>query len=360
MKKSLILCFALLLFITTGCASSDKANGSKTVTVNGFNGEISVTVTLKDGSISAVDVKGENESEEYGQKAIAELPTKIVEAKSANVDAITGATFTSEAIKTAVKGAIYELDPSNKEGDVDAWATINGYVKSADYNIVAGVDAISGASTKVDPAQQLTQEETRELALDYLRGWPLKTDENGNTIYSYREMYQIATSYNNVPALSSVEFVLDPVTMKLYASCEKGTEKCVQIQHNPNVVMYWYHQIPEAEYVPYKNDYFNSYGVQIKGQAYLMDASTDEAKHAAALYLETLYGAEAWAAKGDAQAVIIDKLLEVNDWICVDPDEYVVNSLYFSYNVENSPRPEWYDPNSPYFGKSVRQTYTVK
>lgn len=61
-----------------------------------------------------------------------------------------------------------------------------------------------------------------------------------------------ATSYNNEPGLSSVEFVLDPQTMKLYASSEKGTEKCVHIAKNPKVVLYWYKQIPEEEYIAYK------------------------------------------------------------------------------------------------------------
>ena len=56
---------------------------------------------------------------------------------------------------------------------------------------------------------------------------------------------------------------------------------------------------------------------------------------------------------------IITKLLEVNDWIEIDPTEYVVNSLQWSYNKEGSTRPEWYDPESPYFGKSVRQVYYV-
>ena len=54
-----------------------------------------------------------------------------------------------------------------------------------------------------------------------------------------------------------------------------------------------------------------------------------------------------------------ERLLEVNDWIEIDPTEYVVNSLQWSYNKEGSTRPEWYDPESPYFGKSVRQVYYV-
>ena len=130
-----------------------------------------------------------------------------------------------------------------------------------------GPDAISGASQHVDESLQLTQDQIRDLVLDYLRGWPLTTDEDGNVVYSYREMYSIATCYKDQPGLSQVEFMIDPKTMKLLGSCEKGTEKCEHIKYNPNVVMYWYHQIPEEDYVPGVNDYFNSYGVQIKGTA---------------------------------------------------------------------------------------------
>lgn len=102
-------------------------------------------------------------------------------------------------------------------------------------------------------------------------GFPLTKNEDGTTKeWAYREMYQIATVHDNMPGLSSVEFVIDPETMRLYASSEKGTEKVVDISKNENVVMYWYKQIPEDEYVPQVNDYFNSYGVQIKGTARLM------------------------------------------------------------------------------------------
>ena len=250
-----------------------------------------------------------------------------------------------------------ECEPTKTDEELIA----DGWVKNPEQNgyIKIENDTVSGAST-TSTENQLTQDEIRTLALDYLRGWPLKQDENGNTIYSYREMYQIATSYNNEPGLSSVEFVLDPETMKLYASSEKGTEKCVHIASNPNVVLYWYHQIPEEEYEPYKNDYFNSYGVQIKGTAKIMDPSSDDAKKAAELYLETLYGAQSWEAMEDKQDAVIAKLLEVNDWIEIDPTEYIVNSLNWSYNKEDSTRPEWYDPESPYFGKNVRQIYYVK
>ena len=125
--------------------------------------------------------------------------------------------------------------------------------------LAEGVDATTGASQTVNPETQLTQEEIRELALTYLRGFPLTKNEDGTTKeWAYREMYQIATVHGDMPGLSSVEFVLDPETMRLYASSEKGTEKVVDIAGNGNVVMYWYKQIPEDEYVPQVNDYFNS------------------------------------------------------------------------------------------------------
>ena len=221
-----------------------------------------------------------------------------------------------------------------------------------------GPDTITGASQVVDESLQLTQDEMRTLILDYLRGWPLTTDEAGNTVYSYREMYSIATCYKDQPGLSQVEFIIDPNTMKLLASCEKGTEKCEHIKYNPNVVLYWYHQIPEADYVAGANDYFNSYGVQIKGTARALTLEDEGAAEFASAYMATMRGAEAWGATSeeDKQATI-EMLFQYNDWIEIMPSEYVINSLNWRYNTEDSKRPEWYDPESPYFGKSVRQEY---
>lgn len=222
-------------------------------------------------------------------------------------------------------------------------------------------DTITGASTVLDEEGQLSQEEIRGVILDYLRGWPLTTDEAGDPVYSYREMYAIATSYNNHPGLSQVEFILDPDTMKLLASCEKGTEKCEHIKYNPEVVLYWYHQIPEADYVAGANDYFNSYGVQIKGTAKALTLEDDGAAEFASKYMATMRGAEAWDAtpEEDKQQTIA-MLFEVNDWIEVTPSKIIVNSLNWRYNVEDSKRPDWYDPEDVSYGKAVRQEWRAE
>ena len=226
----------------------------------------------------------------------------------------------------------------------------------------AETDATSGASQVTNAETQMAQEDIKVMILDYLRGFPLTTNEDGSTKeWAYREMYQIATVHGDMPGLSSVEFVLDPETMRLYCSSEKGTEKCVDIAGNPNVVMYWYKQIPEEAYVPQVNDYFNSYGVQIKGTAKLMDGTEDTFFRGASLYMRTLYGPARWDAMDEeTKKATIARVGGFNEWIEIIPTEYNVTSLFWSYNKEGSARPQYYDQNSPTFGKDPRQVYYVK
>ena len=73
---------------------------------NGIGGKIVVRVTYADGTISDVEVLEQNETPEFGGAALEELPAKVVEANSTEVDVITGATITSRAFLAAVVDAI--------------------------------------------------------------------------------------------------------------------------------------------------------------------------------------------------------------------------------------------------------------
>ena len=87
-----------------GCSSSETLTG----TAKGFGGTVTVTVTREGDKITDVKVDAPNETAGIGDKAAAELPAKIVEANSTDVDVIAGATITSEAILYAVNNA---MDP---------------------------------------------------------------------------------------------------------------------------------------------------------------------------------------------------------------------------------------------------------
>lgn len=75
-------------------------------TAKGFNGDIIVYLTMDGDKIEKVEIQGDGETPGFGTRAIEQLPEKIVEANSADVEIIAGATVTSEAIIEAVKDAL--------------------------------------------------------------------------------------------------------------------------------------------------------------------------------------------------------------------------------------------------------------
>ncbi len=110
-KLSLVLVLALMLFSIVACSSKEAAapvSESKTLTgtAKGFGGDVTVTVTVTGDDITAVEVEGKDETQGIGTNAIDKLPALIVDADSAEVDVVSGATYTSKAIIEAVTAAL--------------------------------------------------------------------------------------------------------------------------------------------------------------------------------------------------------------------------------------------------------------
>ncbi len=74
----------------------------------GYGGEVTVTVMVNGDDIVSVEAMGEKETQGIGSNAIEQLPEKIAEADSTDVEAVSGATVTSNAIKEAVTKALGE------------------------------------------------------------------------------------------------------------------------------------------------------------------------------------------------------------------------------------------------------------
>ena len=79
-----------------------------TGTAEGYGGEVTVTVKVKGNDIISVEAMGKDETQGVGSMAIDELPDRIAQANSTNVDGVSGATRTSDAIKEAVDNALSE------------------------------------------------------------------------------------------------------------------------------------------------------------------------------------------------------------------------------------------------------------
>ncbi len=77
---------------------------------NGMGGELTVKVTVVDGTIKAVEVVSHKETDGIGTMAIETLPAQIVEKNSTEVDTVSGATITSNAIIEAVNDALSKVN----------------------------------------------------------------------------------------------------------------------------------------------------------------------------------------------------------------------------------------------------------
>ena len=97
---------------TTGSYKDGTYTGSAT----GHGGKISVTVTVKNGNISSIEVTEQQETLKYWEKAKATISALLGLGDDASVDAVdtkTGATLSSEAIRQAVKNALKSAEEAD-------------------------------------------------------------------------------------------------------------------------------------------------------------------------------------------------------------------------------------------------------
>ncbi len=76
---------------------------------NGFGGEVKVKVTMNGDKIEKIDVLSHTETAGVSDPALSTIPQAIIDAQSAEVDAVSGATVTSKAIMDAVANALSQV-----------------------------------------------------------------------------------------------------------------------------------------------------------------------------------------------------------------------------------------------------------
>lgn len=89
-------------------AAKAMAAGTYTQTVHGHHSDVVVEVVLGADAIEGVTILEEGETFNLADGALTQVPAAIVEAQSTGVDTVTGATYTSRAVMTAVEQAITE------------------------------------------------------------------------------------------------------------------------------------------------------------------------------------------------------------------------------------------------------------
>lgn len=109
---ALLLSGTMALGLLAGC-STEKETAEDIYTpgtyegqAQGFGGPVTVKLTVDGSKITEAVVTGENETADFGGKAIPQLQEQVMKAQSADIDGVSGATVTSTAVKEAAGKAI--------------------------------------------------------------------------------------------------------------------------------------------------------------------------------------------------------------------------------------------------------------
>ena len=91
---------------TAADTAGQFADGVYTGTGNGFRGATNVTVTVENGEITDITVNSYSDDDQFFSRAESGVISSIIKSQSTDVDAVSGATFSSNGIKEAVADAL--------------------------------------------------------------------------------------------------------------------------------------------------------------------------------------------------------------------------------------------------------------
>ena len=183
-KRLLSLALCLLLALSVAPAMAETVTG--TASAMGLNGEVTVTVELTDGVITSVTAEGAQETPGIGSVAIEQLPALMAQNNTINVDAVSGATITSNAILTAVREALKNagVNPDDYMEKPEEEA-LEDAEYDADVVIVgAGGAGMTAALTAADQGLQVLVLESQDAV-------------GGNTVKSTGGMNAAKTAYQD-------------------------------------------------------------------------------------------------------------------------------------------------------------------
>ncbi len=118
MKKTisvfLMLCMVVGFSVASAETGAGMTAGTYEATATGYNGPVTVAVTVSDSAIEGIEIVSNIETAAIGGYALDVVSERMVKYQSVNVDTVSGATFSCYALKTAVKDALAQAGATSE------------------------------------------------------------------------------------------------------------------------------------------------------------------------------------------------------------------------------------------------------
>ena len=164
-KLTALLASATMALSLVGCSAGKTYTGE----AYGHDKEnpVKVTLTIKDKTITKVEVDASHETNGIGSKAAETMPGAIVAANSLEVDGVSGATQTSKAIIEAATAALKQagLEPSDLVSKNTSTTKAKDIEETVDVVVVgAGGAGMTAAITATDAGKKVIVVESQPIA----------------------------------------------------------------------------------------------------------------------------------------------------------------------------------------------------
>lgn len=156
---SLVLFIALLLVSAAVWSMAGQDGGVYSGTAQGFGGPLTVDVTVSDGKITDVTVRPHQETPFIAEGALNTLTENVVESQSANVEIVSGATYTSKAFIAAVEQALIKsrLEDGTHIGTADGFGGPLKVAVTVSGGSIATVEILENSETPFVAGEALDQ-----------------------------------------------------------------------------------------------------------------------------------------------------------------------------------------------------------
>lgn len=198
--RKLFACLLCLTLLVTALPALAYTAGTYTASAQGNNGPVEVSVTFDGDKITEVTVTNHAETAGIAEAPVEKIPAAIVAGQTLNVDTVSGATMTSNAILAAVADCVLQAG-----GDVEALKAAESTAAVAEdeeitYDVVvlgSGAAGLAAAAEAADAgASVVLMEKLSRLG--------------GNTLISGGLVYATGTSFQKEAGVEdSVEALVE-------------------------------------------------------------------------------------------------------------------------------------------------------